>query len=165
MARGRGVVHTVRMDKGRNKPDRTLLVILGVVGALVVVALAVVFTRGEPPLLDESTPQGVVQRYAAAVIEGDEEAASAYLADGAGDCDAFEGTGIGNLRVTLVSATERGDTADVRVVVTVAQDGGPFGASEYDSEGNFDLVRDNGGWLIEGVPWELTICANQGATK
>lgn len=165
MAPGRAVVHTVRMDKGGNKADRTLLVILGVIAALVVVALAVVFTRGEPELLDESTPQGVVQRYAAAVIAGDEASAAEYLTEGNDDCGKFGDSRPDNMRVTLVSTTEREDTADVRVVIVVSENTVRFGTTEYESEGNFDLVGNDGGWLIERAPWELTICANQGVTN
>ena len=50
------------MNAAPARPDRTLIVILSVIGVLVIVALAVVFSRGEPKLLDESTPAGVVQR-------------------------------------------------------------------------------------------------------
>ena len=59
--------------------------ILCLIGALVVVALVVVFTRGAPAPLDESTPEGVVQRYSAAVIEGDEATAITYLVPALGD--------------------------------------------------------------------------------
>ena len=61
------------------RPDRTLLAIMVAIAVMVIVALAVVLTRGEPAPLAESTPAGVVQRYAAAVIAGDEASASAYL--------------------------------------------------------------------------------------
>jgi len=63
----------------RTRPDRTLLAIMAAIAVIVIIALAVVFTRGEPAPLAESTPAGVTQRYAAAVIAGDEAAASAYL--------------------------------------------------------------------------------------
>jgi hypothetical protein len=69
----------------RRRPDRTLLAIVAAIAALVVVALIVVFTRGEPAPVDEATPAGVVQRYSAAVIAGDEAAAAAYLTDTAKD--------------------------------------------------------------------------------
>ncbi|WP_241843038.1 hypothetical protein [Agromyces albus] len=142
------------------KPDRTLIVILGVIGALVIVALIVVFTTGEPELLDESTPEGVVQRYSAAVIDGDEAAAMEYLVPEL--ADSCERTAIGpvdGMRVTLVSTTERDDSADVNVLMVTSYDGGPFGSSEYEEEAVFDLVAADGGWLIESAPWSLAICA------
>ena len=142
------------------KPDRTLIVILGVIGALVIVALIVVFTSGEPELLDESTPEGVVQRYSAAVIEGDEAAAIEYLVPERGDsCERIETGPVDGMRVTLVSTTERDDSADVEVLMVTSYDGGLFGSSEYEEEAVFDLVAADGGWLIEAAPWQLSICA------
>lgn len=70
------------------------------------VCLLVVFTRGKPALRDVSTPEGVVQRYSATVIAGDESAAAAYLIDAALDRrERFERADTGNVRVTLVSTT------------------------------------------------------------
>jgi hypothetical protein len=143
------------------KPDRTLLALLAGIGVLVIVALAVVFTRGQPAALDGGTPAGVVQRYSAAVIAGDVNAAAAYLSDSArNSCGSFEPMAADNLRVTLVSTTERTDSADVRVVVTLSGSGGPFGNSEYQVDGVFDLVKTGGTWLINSAPWPLAVCPN-----
>lgn len=147
------------MDAARPKPDRTLIVILAVIAAMAIVALIVVFTRGEPAALDESTPEGVVQRYSAAVLEGDEDAASAYLVPELGDpCEPVGAGPVEDMRVTLASTTERDDTADVRVLITVTYEGGLLGSSDYEEEGEFDLVRADDGWLIESTPWQLTVC-------
>ena len=62
------------------------------------------------------------------------------------------------LRVTLVSTTERADSADVRVAITVSNGAGPFGSQEYETEDVFDLVKVGGRWLVETAPWQLTIC-------
>ena len=141
------------------RPDRTLLVIVGVIVALVVIALVVVFTRGEPPTLDESTPEGVVQRYSAAVIEGDEEAAMEYLSDRvAEDCTRVPVSTAEGVRVTLVDTREREDSADVRVLIATTYGGGPLGPDEYQEEAVFDLVREGGGWRIDSAPWQLTVC-------
>lgn len=141
------------------KPDRAILAILVAITVLVIAALAVVLTRGQPAALDEGTPAGVVQRYAAAVVAGDEIAAAAYLSDSArNSCSNVEQSATDNLRVTLVSTTERADSADVKVLITVAEPGGPFGSSEYQTEGVFDLVRTGGRWLISNAPWQLTVC-------
>lgn len=53
------------------QPDRVLLGIVAAVVVLMVVALAVVFLRGEPQPLDASSPAGVVQRYSRAVVDAD----------------------------------------------------------------------------------------------
>ena len=107
---------------GRHRPDRTLLAILAAIALLVVVALIVVFTRGEPALVDGATPAGVVQRYSAAVIAGDEAAAAAYLTDAAKNrCNNVERMPGDNLRVTLVSTTERPASADVKVLIKIGR--------------------------------------------
>lgn len=138
------------------------MIILAVVAVLAVAALAVVFSRGEPALLDESTPQGVVQRYAAAVIDGDETAAATYLTEAARtQCVDFERAPTENLRVTLVSTTERESSADVRVLIVVSNGGGPFGNSEYETEDVFDLVKTDGKWLVDSAPWQLRTCSNR----
>ncbi|WP_091252219.1 hypothetical protein [Arthrobacter sp. ok909] len=144
------------------RPDRTLLAIMVAIAVIVIVALAVVLTRGEPAPLAESTPAGVVQRYAAAVIAGDEAAASAYLTPAArSKCNTEGRPAAQNLRVTLVSTTERPESADVRVLITVSEPGGPFGSAEYQVEDVFDLVRSGNGWQIDSAPWQLTVCPGQ----
>ena len=150
------------MNAAPARPDRTLIVILSVIGVLVIVALAVVFSRGEPKLLDESTPAGVVQRYSAAVISGDEDAAVEYLTPALREgCDTYEPTYVENVRVTLGSTTERADSADVNVfIVTTYDGGGPFGPSESEVQENFNLDKVDGQWLISTTPWSLTICTN-----
>ena len=142
------------------RPHRTLLVVLGVVLALVVVALIVVFTRGQPAQLDADTPGGVVQRYATAVLDGDDSVAGGYLtANAVEKCDPYmESSATEDMRITLVDVDERDRTADVRVAIVTSFDGGPFGSSEYESEDVFDLVKVDGGWLIERAPWQLTVC-------
>ena len=147
---------------GHRRPDRTLLAILAAIAVLVVVALIVVFTRGEPTPVDEATPAGVVQRYSAAAIAGDEAAAAAYLTDAVKTrCNTVERMpGGNNLRVTLVSTTERPASADVQVLITVSEGGGPFGSAEYQVEDVFDLVKTGDKWLIENAPWQLTVCPN-----
>jgi hypothetical protein len=79
-----------------------------IVGLLVAVSLVVVFGRGEPKLLDASTPEGVVQRYSAAVLDGDEDTALDFLTDEARvDCGSIATTETETLRISLVSTTER----------------------------------------------------------
>lgn len=146
--------------------DRTLIVILSIIAALVLVSLVVVFTRGAPETLDPSTPEGVVQAYSAAVIDGDEVAAAAFLtADASAGCSQGEHGPTDNLRVVLVSTTVRPNSADVVVSLVTSYDDGPFGASEYEFESNFDLVMVDGEWLIGQAPWELSICPNPTVTK
>ena len=143
---------------------RNLLILVAVVAVLVIVALAVVFTRGEPELLDESTPEGVVQRYSTAVLDGDDEAAIGYLSDRARDeCGTVQNLHADDSRVTLISTDVRDDTADVRVQIS-RQESGAFG-SEYSYEEDFRLVKDGGDWVIDQAPWDLAICLMDGEAK
>lgn len=147
------------MSEAATKPDRTLIVILSIIAALVVVALVVVFARGEPKLLDPATPQGVVQRYAAAVIAGDDSTAAAYLTRTAlATCDGLEHPATDNLRVALVSTTERAGSADVKVSLISSSESGPFGVSENESEDAFQLRLVNEEWLIDRAPYQLSVC-------
>lgn len=144
------------------RADRTLIAILSVIAVLVVVALAVVFSRGEPKPLDASTPAGVVQRYSAAVLAGDEDAAVEYLTPEArAQCETYQPMYVENVTVTLGSTTERAETADVNVsVVTTYDGGGPFGPAESEMAENFNLEKIDGSWLISTAPWSLAICMN-----
>ena len=137
-----------------------MIAILIVIAALVVVALVVVFSRGAPERLDRGTPAGVVQAYASAVLDGDESTAAGYLTENAvADCESYGGSvADDDLRITLVRSVERGDSADVTVSVASSTDTGPFGASEYQTEEVFRLVRVTDGWKIDSAPWRFAVC-------
>ncbi|EMY34532.1 hypothetical protein D477_008988 [Arthrobacter crystallopoietes BAB-32] len=152
------------MNDSGTRPRRLLTVILVLIAVLVAAALAVVFTRGEPKLLDAGTPAGIVQRYTAAIIDGDEDAAAEYLTEAARKrCDNLEQPYSDNVRVSLLSTVEREDSADVKVLIVTSSDGGPFGASEYETEEVFDLVKEDGRWLVESAPWQFALCTNKAA--
>lgn len=155
------------MNQPTARPDRTLLVILGVVALLVTVALVAVFTRGTPEKLDEGMPEGVVQRYAAAVLDRDLKTAADFVTDAAyQDCGGFPREIADNVRMTLVSTTERDDTASVRVSIVTTYEAGPFGVTDHEVEGVFDLLESDGRWLITSAPWDFTLCSDDsGATK
>jgi hypothetical protein len=138
--------------------DRTLSVLLAVLGLLVVTAIAVVFFRPDPALRGAGTPEGVVQRYAAAAIDGDERAATGYLREAPEPCGEWESEAEENLRVSLVSTDTRGTSAEVAVSVVSFSPGGPFGSSEYETQETFQLTKAGGSWLIDTVPWRLRVC-------
>jgi hypothetical protein len=143
---------------------RTLIVLLSVIGVLVIAALIVVFTRSTPALLDQSTPEGVVQRYSAAVIDGDEDAAVEYLTDDQQErCGTVQNPATGDIRVTLSTSEVRGESADVNVLIS-QHNGDPFG-SEYTYEEFFRLEKADEGWRVDTAPWELTVCLMDGAAK
>ena len=57
----------------------TLIVLRGGVILVVIVALIAVFARGGAPRWTPDTPEGVVQRYSQAVVDGDAQTALTYL--------------------------------------------------------------------------------------
>lgn len=148
------------MTDAARKPDRIILVLLGIIGVLVVVALAVVFSRGDPAPLDEASPAGVVQRYSTAVIDGDIATAETYLTDSARTvCRGFFSGEPRPARVVLVSTTERDQSATVKVSMVNSYQDGPFGPSEYEMEDIFTLVKEDGNWKISQAPYMLMACS------
>ncbi|MBG6224919.1 hypothetical protein IWX63_001481 [Arthrobacter sp. CAN_A2] len=147
------------MNPVAKQTDRLLVAIVSGIAVLVIVALAVVFSRGEPPALDDSTPAGIVQRYSTAVLEGDTGAATAYLTTTARtECRAVVDNPPPPSRVVLISTNERETSALVRVSVVVSQPGGPFGPSEYEMEDRFSLQKVDGVWRIDQAPYQLLAC-------
>lgn len=147
-------------DDGRpaRRLRTTMVALIVVVLVVVVVALVAVFAGSSPAQYDEGTPEGVVQRYSQAVIDGDHEAALSYLVPEIADtCESISQDGEDH-RVTLLETTERDDTARVEVLVATVYGSGPFGTSEYENEGVFDLEKIGGDWLISTTPWELAVC-------
>jgi hypothetical protein len=146
------------MEGTKTRPDRTLVVILSVIALLIVASVAAVLSRGEPDLLDASTPEGVVQRYATAVIGGDDASASEFLTDDATElCTEYARQPDESIRVSLADTTVFDHAADVEVTIVTTYGAGPFGVSEYQEQATFGLVRVDGVWKIDTVPWQLTI--------
>jgi hypothetical protein len=153
------------MNPSVSKPDRTLIAIVIVIAVVVIVALIAVLARPAPELLDADTPEGVVQRYSTAVVDGDEAAAAEYLSPDARDrCDVLESPYTDQVRVTLNDTVTRADTADVTVSIVTTYQEGPFGSSESESRGVFNLVKIDGDWLIDTAPYELTVCPDTKGT-
>jgi len=149
-------------DTSRKRSRWPLIALLAGVAVVVVIALIAVFARGGPVEYAEDTPEGVVQRYSQAVIDGDMQTAIDHLApELADDCERQQPS-TDDLRVTLVETVERDDSARVEVIVATVYGSSPFGTSEYRSEEAFDLVRIGGRWYVDAAPWQLTICFDSG---
>ena len=137
--------------------DRPMIVGLVAIGLVVVLAVVAVATGGRTADLDPDSPEGVVQRYAQAMIDEDRDAAQALLEDQ--DCTFedyfyFER----DMRVTLgdVEITD----SRARVEVTVSWPSGepildPYGSSERNV---FFLVPVDGEWRIDQAPWPFWAC-------
>jgi hypothetical protein len=147
------------MSDAARKPDRVIIVLVAVIGLLVVAALTVVFSRGEPKPLDGASPAGVVQRYSTAVIDGDAVTADSYLTEAArSTCRGSFGGEPRPARVVLISTTERPGSATVKVSIVQSSSDGPFGPSEYEMEDAFTLVKADGRWLVDQAPYTLMSC-------
>lgn len=139
--------------------NRILGIVILVV-AVVGIGVAVLTRTHDVPTYDRGTPEGDVQAYLIAVIDGNRDAAAAYLAQDSqctvDDLDrAFVPDGV---RIVLRDTSVDGDTARVGVDVTVSS-GGPLDSSEYTDQHTFRLRRADGIWRITGRPWPMYDCA------
>ena len=136
-----------------------LLVIAGLVLGLAVIAAVVSANRTAPPPPDLSTPEGVVQEYVQAVIDGDHEKIATFLDPSLG-CEAplrYSGPSLPTT-LSLVSSRTSGSTATVVVEITEGEGRGPFLGGIYTHRENFTLVSRNDRWLISGNPWPIYEC-------
>lgn len=141
----------------RGGPDRPLIIGGVVILTVLLLAVIAIVAGGRTVELDPDSPEGVVQRYTQAVIDGDLATAEALMVDGR-DCERFEDPYIDNdLRVTLGDVRVTGDSAVVEV--TVGYGGGdPFSPYDYSDRSRFLLRESDGAWLIDETPWPFWTC-------
>ena len=141
------------------KQDRFLTGILIGIGLLVVVALAVFFTRKDTQTyVSDDTPEGVVHNYVVAVLNKEYEKAYDYLADleNKPTYDEFHNsflTGMINPDSSGVDVGQSditGDDATVEVTL-VYNPTDPFSTGYRDTQRAI-LVRQNGAWKISSMP-------------
>lgn len=135
--------------------DPTLKILVGVVLGVVALAIVVVAIRPGQAELDPDSPEGVVQRYIEAWLEGSE--AAHLLVDGDECTERFPPPNDVTLRVVLESSEIAGDEAEVRVVITETY-GEPLDQSQYTSTETFTLERTEEGWRIDRLPPRFEIC-------
>jgi hypothetical protein len=147
------------MSEDARHPRRALVALIAAVGLVVVIALVAVLVRGGNPVtFGENTPEGVVQRYSQAVIDGDDNTALTYVVpDVASSCD-HTGTGE-DVRITLLKTQVHDTDATVDVQVTTLTHGGLFGTEEFSNEDSFRLVKSGDSWLIASAPWQVAVCS------
>ena len=141
-----------------SRSSRILAVVVLVVAVIGVVAAVVTATR-DVPTYDRGTPQGVVQAYVTAVVDGDHDAAAAFLAPESSctvdDLDrAFVPDGV---RIVLRDTRVDGGTAQVEVDVAMPA-GGPLDSAEFTEQHTFRLRQSDGDWRITGRPWPMFDC-------
>lgn len=142
--------------------NRSSTVLATLVGAVVILAVAagLVVANREPQALDPTSPEGVVQAYLEAVIDGDVDEAFALVSPAAG-CDVSDvATGYlpESVRVVVLETEVDGDEAVVRVKVTENPGNGLFEDSGYAHEERISLRRTDGTWQIEASSWLLFGC-------
>jgi hypothetical protein len=141
------------------KQDRFLIGILIGIGVLIVVALAIFFTRQDKQTyISESTPDGVVHNYVLALLNKDYQKAYGFLADlnNKPTYDQFRqafATGQlnpSNVGVKIGTADITGEDASLEVdLINAPSD--PF-SSEYSNNGSAQLIKQNGAWKISSMP-------------
>jgi len=138
--------------------NRVLAVFVGAVVLLAALAGVVVANRATPAL-DPNTPEGVVQEYLQAVIDGNYPAAAAVLSPSSG-CDASGVAGAyapESAQIVLDHTAVEGDHAVVTVEVTEGSGDELFGSSWSHME-RITLQHEGGVWKITGSPWLLSAC-------
>lgn len=147
------------------RQDRFLTGILIGIAVLVVIALAVFFTRSNTQTyVSEDAPEGVVHNYVVAVLNRDYEKGFNYLADldhrpsYEQFRDAFLKGQVNpsNATVDIGGSEIDGDTASVEVVM-IYNPSDPFSTGSRDVQRAL-LVKQNGAWKISSMPpyyfWE-----------
>jgi hypothetical protein len=141
------------------KQDRFLTGILIGIGLLVVVALAVFFTRKDTQTyISDETPEGVVHNYVVAVLNKDYEKAYSYLADldNKPTYEEFRDSFLkgmvnpNNSGVDVGQSDITGDDATVEVTL-VYNPSDPFSTGYRDTQRAI-LVKQNGIWKISSMP-------------
>jgi hypothetical protein len=141
------------------KQDRFLTGILIGIGLLILVALAVFFTRqNDQAYVSDKTPEGVVHNYVLAVLNKDYQKAYGYLADleNKPTYESFRhsfATGALNpsnagIKIGKTEITGEDATVEVSMIYTPSD---PF-STGYNNVGSAQLVLENGMWKISSMP-------------
>jgi len=141
------------------KQDRFLTAILIGIGVLIVIALAVFFTRKDTQtFVSEDAPEGVVHNYVLSVLNKDYERAYGYLADleNKPTFDEFRRAFLngevnpGNAGVDIGGTEIVGDVATVEIGL-VYSSSDPF-STGYRNNDSASLLLQNGAWKLSSMP-------------
>ncbi len=144
------------------KQDRFLVGILVGIGVLVVVALALFFTRQDKQeYVPDDTPEGVVRDYVLAIYKDDYEKAYAYLADtdNKPSYNEFRQAFFNHYVNPSNAGLELGETEIVGeeayvTVYTIYNPSDPFSSSSRNIE-TARLERQNGEWKLLQMPYNF----------
>jgi len=119
--------------------------------AAVVILVAIGLNR-EPAEFDPDTPEGTVQAYIAALVEGDFETAASFWSEEGCAPSSIEPTrGAPDISATLIRADEGDDEATVVIQITENVSDPVSGIYEYQEW--FSLVRRADAWQIRQPSW------------
>ena len=146
--------------KNLSNSNRILVWIAIAIGVALIVAA--IFNTSATTSYGADTPEGVVQRYLDASLDGAPEEADQYLTQSLrDDCIDDEFMRFGpkqdGARVALLASDIDGATARVTVRVTEGSFE-LFGSSEWTHEELYVLEQSNGGWLINHQTWPRYGC-------
>lgn len=140
--------------------DRFLMVILGVIGVLVVVALGLFFIRqGGQHYLGENTPSAVAHDYILALEMGDYQRAYGFLYDINDKPDLFtfkqtfsnDPYGISSSAAQIGEQQVTGNQASVTIILIQNQNG-PL-SQPFQNSQSAQLVMQKGLWKMEAAPY------------
>jgi hypothetical protein len=136
------------MEEDRRLPNWVVPVVV----VLAVVALVLIGLNRDPEQFDRESPEGTVQSYIAALVDGDFEAASSFWADdGCIPVSTRPTRGAPEVSVSLVSVEGNGNQANVVVRITENSDQPLGGLAEYQEW--FSLTRQDGTWKVQQPSW------------
>lgn len=141
----------------------TILVAAGIFLVAAIAIAALIATTRDAPVLEEGSPEAVVQSYVDAMIDRNEAAAHEYLsAEVREECSVRDlrdnAETSDDVRVALRSVTVDGDEAEVEVTITEGSGGGLFGGG-YSYRETFTLTRSGDTWEISRRPWPIYFCS------
>ena len=141
----------------QKRTSNTVLLAIGVVVALLVV-VAVVFALQPPEQFDPTTPEGTAQGYFQAINDGDEDLAQTFMTDELREvCDGvwwYHERGAAS-RVVITNTEIDGDTARVKVSITVSYGEGPFDGGSYGEDEILTMEHEGNTWLISKPTWPM----------
>lgn len=139
--------------------DRPLMVGAIVVVAVLALAVVAILMGGDTLSLDPNSPEGVVQQYTQALLDGDRGTAEALTAEDS-DCERYGDPFVDDIRVTLGEVRITGDGAVVEVTISQTN-GDPFSGYDVSDRSMFQLTRVEGSWRIDASPWPFSTCVER----
>ncbi len=141
-------------------------VLLGSTAALVVAAVVLVAAGGRTARFASDTPEGVVQRFVKATLDGDVTRARSFAAAEPGpaeaDCTVADVGSGADARVVLVRTRRDDDRAVVTVKISGVRGFGSLGPVYETARDDFVLRQVDGEWTITAAPWPFATCNPKG---